>query len=178
MSRLFVAVRAALYATGFVVLWGWLGLSAARWDHLAGRILPGGEGPVSTEAAGVALMAVGGVLALTCAAYFVVEGKGTPAPFDAPRVFVAAGPYRFVRNPMYIGGLTVLFGFGLILRAPSVLGLAFLAALFIHLFVLFVEEPGLTHRFGESYLAYKRTTNRWIPRPRRAALLTRDGYER
>ena len=169
MSRLFVAVRAALYVTGFVTLWGWLGLSAARWDHVAGRTLPGGEGPVNAEVAGIALMAVGGVLTLTCAAYFVVEGKGTPAVFDAPRVFVAAGPYRFVRNPMYLGGLAVLLGFGLILRAPSVLGLALLAALFVHFFVLFVEEPGLRHRFGESYLAYKRTTNRWLPRLRRAA---------
>jgi protein-S-isoprenylcysteine O-methyltransferase Ste14 len=161
LGRLFVAVRAALYATGFVLLWGWLGVSAARWDRLAGRTLPGGEGPVS---AGIALVAGGGLLALSCVVHFVVEGKGTPAPFDAPRVFVAAGPYRFVRNPMYIGGLAVLFGFGLILRAPSVLGLALLAALFVHLFVVFVEEPGLTQRFGENYLAYKSTTNRWLPR--------------
>lgn len=164
MSRLFTAIRAVLYATGFVLLWVWLGTSAARWDRLAGRTLPVGEGAAPF---GIALVAGGALLALSCVALFVVEGKGTPAPFDAPRVFVAIGPYRFVRNPMYIGGLTVLLGFGLILRAPSVLALTGLAALFVHLFVVFVEEPDLTLRFGESYLAYKSATNRWLPRPPR-----------
>ena len=166
MSRIFTAVRAVLYASGFVLLWAWLVSAAARSDRLAGRTLRGGEG---VEPIGIALIAGGGLLALSCVTVFVVKGKGTPAPFDAPRVFVAAGPYRFVRNPMYIGAIAVITGFGLVLHAPSVLGLAVLAMLFVHLFVLFVEEPGLTHRFGESYLAYKRTTNRWLPRPPRTA---------
>jgi protein-S-isoprenylcysteine O-methyltransferase Ste14 len=44
------------------------------------------------------------------------------------QVFVACGPYRFVRNPMYLGALLVLSGFGLYTRSPSVLGLVALAA--------------------------------------------------
>jgi protein-S-isoprenylcysteine O-methyltransferase Ste14 len=35
---------------------------------------------------------------------------------------------------------------------------------FIHLIVVYVEEPGLEKRFGESYLQYKRSVNRWLPR--------------
>ena len=42
--------------------------------------------------------------------------------------------------------------------------MAALAALGFHLFVLLVEEPSLEKRFGESYAAYRRATNRWVPR--------------
>jgi len=40
----------------------------------------------------------------------VFIGKGTPAPFDPPRKLVIRGPYRFVRNPMYIGAGMTLAG--------------------------------------------------------------------
>ena len=66
-----------------------------------------------TLALGIALMAADGTLAFACIATFVTRGEGTPAPTDPPRKFVAAGPYQFVRNPMYIGSFLVLTGFGL-----------------------------------------------------------------
>src|SRR5450756_2187060 len=62
--------------------------------------------------------------------------------------FVASGPYRFVRNPMYVGAIALLTGLALVLEAPSVLGVALAAALFSNLFVIFVEELGLACRFG------------------------------
>jgi hypothetical protein len=40
----------------------------------------------------------------------VFIGKGTPAPFDPPRKLVIRGPYRFVRNPMYVDGGMILAG--------------------------------------------------------------------
>ena len=52
---------------------------------------------------------------------FVVRGRGTPAVFDAPREFVVVGPYKYVRNPMYIGALTLLIGFGLYQHSISIL---------------------------------------------------------
>ena len=48
---------------------------------------------------------------------FVRFGKGTPAPFDPPREFVATGLFRFVRNPMYYGALCVLTGWVLLTRS-------------------------------------------------------------
>lgn len=161
MRQLFVTVRALVYATGFVALWSWFVGMATRADRAAGRTLPAVPGlPV----VGTTLAVAGGLLALTCVMLFVARGEGTPAPFDAPRLFVAVGPYRFVRNPMYVGAITLIVGFGLILDSPSVFWVAFAAFFFSNLFVIFVEEPGLTRRFGETYLAYKRATNRWIPR--------------
>ena len=159
MSQVFVAVRAVLYATGFVSLWAWLALRVRHSDLERGLYLPFWAG-----FAGLAFFALGAVIVVSCVVFFVVDGRGTPAPFDPPRRFVASGPYRFVRNPMYLGALLVLSGFGLYTRSPSVLGLVALAALFAHLFVLFVEEPSLSRRFGETYAAYRRVTNRWVPR--------------
>ena len=111
-------------------------------------------------------MVVGLALALGCAATFVVAGEGTPAPFDPPRKFVAKGPYRYVRNPMYIGGFTALVGLGLYWRSPSVLILAVAWWMLFALFVLAVEEPMLRSKFGEEYHTYCRTVPRWLPRLR------------
>lgn len=165
MNQLFVAARTLVYVPGFVALWGWLVLAAARLDRSAGRTLPDLPG---IRVAGIVLIVAGSLLALTCVAYLVVWGKGTPAPFDAPKRFVALGPYRFLRNPMYVGAIALLTGLAFVLEAPSVLGLALAACFFSNLFVILVEEPGLARRFGESYAAYRRATNRWVPRVPRA----------
>src|SRR5438105_1773162 len=53
--------------------------------------------------AGVALM-------LWCWYDFVTRGRGTPAPYDPPRRLVVDGPYRVVRNPMYVAGVSWLIG--------------------------------------------------------------------
>ena len=113
---------------------------------------------------GIALMVVGGVVAFACVATFVTRGEGTPAPFDPPRKFVAAGPYQFVRNPMYIGGFLALAGFGLYEQSPAILFFALPWLLLVHLFVIFYEEPHLRTTFGSPYDAYCCSVRRWLPR--------------
>ena len=108
-------------------------------------------------------MIVGAAVAISCVAVFVARGRGTPAPFDPPREFVAQGPYRYVRNPMYVGGLGVIAGFGLYQRSLAIVLFALVFLCCAHLFVVFYEEPGLERRFGHSYLDYKRSVNRWLP---------------
>ena len=162
--RILAGIRTAIYMTGFVALWVWLALGMRRYDAVIGV-----EMPEWAPAFGLALMVVGGALGLTCGVFFAARGLGTPAPFDPPREFVAVGPYRYVRNPMYIGGLLALGGFGLMLRSPSVLLMASGVAVLVHFFVMIVEEPGLEWRFGDSYRTYKRSVNRWLPRRPRTA---------
>jgi protein-S-isoprenylcysteine O-methyltransferase Ste14 len=158
MIRIFAAVRALVYATGFVFLWGWLALQA--------RSIAGGLGlPAGSRVAGTVLMVLGGILVLCCVAWFVVAGRGTPAPFDPPRLFVARGPYRWVRNPMYLGALLVLVGFGLWHTSLSMVLVAVPAAALAHLFVVLYEEPALERRFGIPYIAYSALVNRWVPKP-------------
>ena len=115
------------------------------------------------EIAGMVIVVLGVALALGCAATFAVIGKGTPAPFDPPRRLVIAGPYRYVRNPMYIGAGLALLGAAAFYRS---LALALYAGAFLvitHLFVLLYEEPHLRRVFGQSYEDYLRTVHRWIP---------------
>src|ERR1700736_609341 len=116
MKTLFVALRSAVFGAGFVMLWGWAAWSLhLRYDGTLGFALPEWTSPL-----GIVLLAAGGALALACVTAFVIRGEGTPAPFDPPRKFVAAGPYRFVRNPMYIGGFRMFSGFGLYERSPAI----------------------------------------------------------
>jgi protein-S-isoprenylcysteine O-methyltransferase Ste14 len=108
-------------------------------------------------------MIAGGILVMICVMVFIFRGKGTPAVFDPPSEFVAAGPYAYVRNPMYIGGFILLIGFGLYHFSLSILILSFLLFGLFHLFVVFVEEPTLEKLFGNSYIEYRKTITRWIP---------------
>jgi protein-S-isoprenylcysteine O-methyltransferase Ste14 len=158
---LITALRSFIYMTAFVLLWGWLAVqvrtSFGEWLIL----------PMPARVLGAAMMVAGGILAFSCVMMFVFVGKGTPAPFDAPKLLVSKGPYRWVRNPMYLGGLTVLLGFGLWNRSCSMATFSVAAALIAHSFVIWYEEPQLEKRFGSRYQAYKAVVNRWLPRPPR-----------
>ena len=154
----FDLLRALAYATGFVLLWGWLGLLVRPLDRCIPLVLP-----EWSQGAGLVLMALGGALALVCVTNLVWRGGGPPAPFDPPRRFVARGPSRVVRNPMYIGGFAVLAGYGLVLFSPAIVCLSLVMAGCAHLFVVWYEEPTLERRFGEDYRVYRRTVRRWLP---------------
>ena len=160
MKTLLIALRSLVYMTGFFALWVWAVLSVRAFDPTLRIELPRG-----TAIAGIALMVPGAALGFWCAGEFITRGRGTPAPFDAPREFVAAGPYRLVRNPMYVGGTTFLVGFGLYARSISILILTLAVFLVAHLFVVFYEEPTLRKRFGETYRAYCRNVHRWVVKP-------------
>jgi protein-S-isoprenylcysteine O-methyltransferase Ste14 len=106
---------------------------------------------------------LGGSLALWCILTFVLLGKGTPAPFDPPRHLVVAGPYRYVRNPMYLGAGLALAGAALVYRSIALLSYTALFLLATHLFVVFYEEPTLSRLFGADYQAYRAKVRRWLP---------------
>jgi protein-S-isoprenylcysteine O-methyltransferase Ste14 len=162
MRVLFDAVRTLIYAAGFIFLWGYAALWARRYDAEIGVALPGWTHPQ-----GIVFMALGLAFALTCAGTFAVRGRGTPAPFDPPRKLVAVGVYRWVRNPMYLGGGLAIVGFALYEQSVSILLLASAMWIAAHLFVYFYEEPTLRAKFNGSYVEYCRTVSRWLPRPPR-----------
>ena len=94
---------------------------------------------------------------------FVFVGKGTPAPFDPPRRLVIRGPYRFVRNPMYIGAGLGLAGAAISYQSMSIAIYAGLFLITAHLFVVFYEEPTLRRMFGPEYERYCGSVRRWWP---------------
>jgi protein-S-isoprenylcysteine O-methyltransferase Ste14 len=96
---------------------------------------------------------------------FAAVGRGTPGLWDAPKLVVATGPYRWVRNPIYVGALLIVSGEAWLFLSLPLLAYAAAMALFFHLFVVGYEERVLSQRFGASYLEYRHTVPRWLPRP-------------
>lgn len=137
--------------------------TAAGWlPWLIGRGGPPASAP--WRAAGAALLVAGASLYAWCARDFARRGRGTPAPIDAPKRLVATGPYRFVRNPMYLGVLAAMLGWACwYADARIALYAACFAALF-HGVVVVYEEPALRRAFGREYEEYLAGTPRWLPR--------------
>ena len=85
-----------------------------------------------------------------------------PAPHTAPPALAVEGPYRFSRNPIYLGMVLTYLGGGLLRNAgwaplllPGVLT-------FMRRGVIEREELYLTRRFGDDYLRYAARVRRWL----------------
>jgi protein-S-isoprenylcysteine O-methyltransferase Ste14 len=94
------------------------------------------------------------------------RGERRGAAANSP---VTDGPFRYVRNPIYLAGITLLLGVGLLYapwRAADFV-LPLLLLLYFHVVVVRVEEPHLRRRFGSKYEEYCERVPRWVPgRPR------------
>jgi protein-S-isoprenylcysteine O-methyltransferase Ste14 len=157
---MFVLARAVTYSALFV---GLLLL------YLPDRILSstGINQPAAIgfwQGAGMLLGACGTVLALACILTFVFIGRGTPAPFDPPRRLVVLGPYRFVRNPMYLGAGLALAGAALFYQSIRLLAYAGVFLVITHIFVVSYEEPTLRRIFDGDYETYCERVGRWWPK--------------
>jgi protein-S-isoprenylcysteine O-methyltransferase Ste14 len=95
---------------------------------------------------------------------WILSGTGSPLPLDLPKELIVRGSYRFVRNPMYVGFYLILFGEILFFKSSALLLYLLVLFLIFHTVVVFVEEPMLKGKFGESYEQYCRSVPRWIPR--------------
>jgi protein-S-isoprenylcysteine O-methyltransferase Ste14 len=158
--NIFVVVRAVVYAAlfiGFVLVY--LPGRFLSWSGIAEPATTG-----ASQVAGMIMVTTGTVTALWCVFTFVFIGKGTPAPFDPPTRLVIRGPYRFVRNPMYIGAGMTLAGAALYYQSLSILIYTGVFFLITHLFVVLYEEPTLRRTFGAEYEAYCSRVKRWIPK--------------
>jgi protein-S-isoprenylcysteine O-methyltransferase Ste14 len=113
---------------------------------------------------GIVPLLVGAWFYGRCAWDFVVAGRGTPAPIDAPKHLVVRGLYRLVRNPMYVGVLLCVGGEALLFGSTRLLAYAIVLLLCFHTFIVAYEEPTLRRMFGASYERYCATVPRWIPR--------------
>lgn len=115
--------------------------------------------------AGICIGALGLGLWLACLVQFAFEGRGTLLPIDAPKHLVIGGPYGYVRNPMYLGVATLLFGEAIALAEFNRDLLIYFACLTVvtTLFVRFYEEPTLRKLFGSDYDEYRAHVRRWLP---------------
>ncbi len=97
---------------------------------------------------------------------FARTGKGTLAPWAAPKKLVVRGPYRHVRNPMICGAILVLSAESLLLQSLPVAAWLLVFVAMNAIYIPLKEERGLEKRFGEDYRLYRDGVPRWIPRMR------------
>jgi len=167
-QRIFLALRSTLYVCGFGVFWLWW---LPRWLSL--RTATDLVSAAPARWIGLVPLLLGTGLVANSIVRFFSAGKGTPAPFDPPRLLVIVGPYRYVRNPMYVGaglllaGCTILF----VEFSSTLAWCAIVVIVVVNLFVFLYEEPTLREKFGAEYEEYSKHVKRWIPRasPWRAA---------
>jgi protein-S-isoprenylcysteine O-methyltransferase Ste14 len=110
---------------------------------------------------GVLPMIAGIALATRGASLFNRHGTGV-VPFSPVTHLVLEGPYRFSRNPMYLGMVQLLIGVALLFGTLSPWFVIPLFAWWIDRRFIAQEEMMLEEHFGEDYLAFKRRVRRWI----------------
>jgi protein-S-isoprenylcysteine O-methyltransferase Ste14 len=103
----------------------------------------------------------GGTLTVYAAGLFTKAGT-TVKPFQPSTALVTSGPYRFTRNPMYLGMVIALIGVGLMLGSltPFLVIAAF--ALLIDRRFIRVEEEMLRGAFGSAYTEFTSSVRRWL----------------
>lgn len=121
---------------------------------------------VSAQVVGGILFVLGGALGLTSGIVMAARGQGTPLPADCPRALVVVGPYRYLRNPMAVAGLSQGIAVGIILGSPAVVIYALCGAPVWDHFVRPWEEADLERRFGDDYRRYRAEVRCWLPRLR------------
>ncbi len=121
--------------------------------------------PAARAVLGGSLITLGLIILLWSIRAQRVIGQGTPMPLMATKKLVVQKPYSYCRNPLYFGLINLFFGISILLGSISSLVMVFAFSVIILLFTRFVEEKELERRFGEEYLAYRRTTPFIIPIP-------------
>lgn len=112
---------------------------------------------------GLILILATKILDFKCLRAFSAAG-GTFYYADPPKQVVTTGPYRYVRNPLYLTLFIDTVGLFLIYGSTAFVIILVLLVSGINYLVVTWEEPGLQNRFGTAYLDYKKNVPRWIPR--------------
>ena len=133
-----------------------VGLAYVRPVRLSGEL----SGRV-TNSVGAVLFTVGAVIAGWGLVTFH-RARTTTVPGKSSSRLVTWGPYRFSRNPMYVGLAIAYFGEALLLRQVWPAALLPLVLAYVNWVVIPVEQAKLTEVFGAEYAAYQRRIRRWL----------------
>jgi protein-S-isoprenylcysteine O-methyltransferase Ste14 len=110
---------------------------------------------------GAVLMAIGGVLPVSARLHFKRTGQSV-RPWDPTPSLIFDGPYRFSRNPMYVGLTLFQLGLGLLLNSVWISALALPALALVHFKAVLPEERYLFTKFGDSYREYLGRVRRYL----------------
>ncbi|HMF72321.1 MAG TPA: isoprenylcysteine carboxylmethyltransferase family protein [Flavitalea sp.] len=110
---------------------------------------------------GIILIIIG--LSLTFVANFILLKKKTSIkPLEKPSELIISGPFKFSRNPIYLGMALILFGVEIVLGWLSPFLFPIMFVIIINKSFIPIEENNLEKLFGGKYLDYKKRVRRWI----------------
>lgn len=119
--------------------------------------------PVDGWGAPVGLvLIVGGVALFRYAVVSFKRLQTSPKPHKPTTAIVTAGPFRYTRNPIYIGFTLVQLGIALLSRSGWILAALVPVITVVRYGVIAREERYLERKFGDEYLRYRRSVRRWI----------------
>lgn len=167
--RFRIWISFAIYFLGFWAPWLRYGRSAGpvstTWLELSGELarwMPLETASVVVTLVAILLAAAGTAFRVWGTAY--IGGSVVRSSSMHAHGVVASGPYRYLRNPLYLGFL--LFAPAVSILMPPSGAIFFLAASFVQFWRLILrEEPFLESQQGETYRAYKSAVARLLPKP-------------
>ncbi|MGB0651780.1 MAG: methyltransferase family protein [Thermoplasmatota archaeon] len=129
--------------------------------YLADRRVPPAALPDDVDLSGWVTVSLGLVAVVWALSEQMKRGNNPEV--NAPTVaLVASGPYRYSRNPVYVGFLVAQVGCAIVLGTIWGLGSVLLSAYLIHRYVVLPEEAMMADRFGETYEQYRDRVRRWL----------------
>ncbi|WP_243720283.1 methyltransferase family protein [Luteimonas aestuarii] len=135
--------------------------AGAGLQQALGLPLPQGVAREAMQAIGTGLANAGLVLVLWCFVLFA-RARTTLLPGDAPARLILHGPFRWSRNPIYVGMLASYIGLALMLDVPWALATLAVPVLVLQRSIVPWEEGRLHARFPREYADYARRVRRWL----------------
>jgi protein-S-isoprenylcysteine O-methyltransferase Ste14 len=129
-----------------------------------GRVATPAPAPLDRTASlviGILVLLVGVGFIAAAHLHFRRTGQN-PIPWTPSPSLIAQGPYRFTRNPMYLGMTLIQTGLGLAMNNLWISVLAIPALLVVHLIAVLPEERYLLEKFGQGYQAYMNQVRRYL----------------
>ena len=151
-------VKSILHNIGVVIV----GMALAYLGTMADSLLGAPSlASAPTKVIGSVLLALGFLIRVWATVYFYAQGMRVIS-LNPQGALITSGPYRFSRNPLYLGGnVLIFFGAALVLGSPTAL---VATALHLPLMDRFIrrEEEQLERQFGEQWQSYKQRVRRWL----------------
>jgi protein-S-isoprenylcysteine O-methyltransferase Ste14 len=115
------------------------------------------------------LRLIAGLLVITIGVFLIVSARvlflrtrQNPAPWKPTPKLIFQGPFRFTRNPMYVGATTIVLGLGVALDNLWISVFALPALGIVHFLAVLPEERYLSEKFGQSYTQYLARVRRYL----------------
>ena len=140
-------------------VWGVVFLGIA-W--LIGLALPPAPAALTQIPLGIGLVIIGVAIGLPAALAFRRAGTEIQPMSPSNRVLVVTGPFRFTRNPMYLGLLVLLIGIAFLIGSWPMLLAPLAFFILVNAVSIPFEEEKMARQFGDAYAAYKARVRRWL----------------